>query len=85
MFVNSIAPVVVFCEAYLDTYAVPDAGVPWFRSLHLKGYKFVDYRKNFTHSFWSELSSGYQTVQNKNYYVKSEETAKKYYNENFII
>ena len=63
----------------------PDAGVPWFRSLHLKGYKFVDYRKNFTHSFWSELSSGYQTVQDKNYYVKSEETAKKYYNENFII
>ena len=63
----------------------PDAGVPWFRSLHLKGYKFVDYRKNFTHSFWSELSSGYQTVKSEYHYVKSEENAKKYYNENFII
>jgi hypothetical protein len=62
----------------------PDAGVPWFKSLHIKGYKFVDYRKNFIHSYWSELSSGYETVKSDQHYVKSEENAKKYYNENFL-
>jgi len=61
----------------------PDSGVAWFRSLHLKGYKFVDYRKNYEHTYWSEVSSGYQTSLNKDYYVRSEEKAKKYFIENF--
>jgi hypothetical protein len=63
----------------------PDSGVAWFRSLHLKGYKFINYDDKYIHSYWSELSSGYQTVQSEHHYVKSEENAKKYYNENFII
>ena len=63
----------------------PDSGVAWFRSLHLKGYKFVNYNEKYIHSYWSELSSGYQTVKSEYHYVKSEENAKKYYNENFLI
>jgi hypothetical protein len=60
-----------------------DMGDLWFKSLHLKGYNFVDYRKNFTHSYWSESTSGFQTQLKKDLYDKSEETAKKYYEENF--
>jgi hypothetical protein len=65
------------------TYDV-DMGTLWFKSLHLKGYKFVDYRKNFIHSYWSEISNGYQTQLNKDLYDKSEENAKKYYDINFV-
>jgi hypothetical protein len=65
------------------TYDV-DMGTLWFKSLHLKGYKFVDYRKNFIHCYWSEISNGYQTQLNKDLYDKSEENAKKYYDINFV-
>ena len=65
------------------TYGL-DMGTLWFKSLHLKGYKFVDYRKNFIHSYWSEISNGYQTQLNKDLYDKSEENAKKYYDINFV-
>jgi hypothetical protein len=61
----------------------PDSGVAWFRSLHLKGYKFVNYSEKYTHSYWSELPNGYQTSLNNDYYVRAEETAKKYFMENF--
>lgn len=60
-----------------------DLGVPWFKSLHLKGYKFTDYRENYIHSYWSE-TSGYPTQLNKNIYDKSEENAKKYYELTFF-
>jgi hypothetical protein len=60
-----------------------DMGDLWFRSLHLKGYNFIDYRKNFIHSYWSTITSGYQTQLKKELYDKSEENAKKYYEENF--
>lgn len=60
-----------------------DMGDKWFKSLYLKGYKFIDYRKNFIHSYWSESSSGYQTQLKKDLYDKSEENAKKYYEENY--
>jgi hypothetical protein len=60
-----------------------DMGNKWFKSLYLKGYKFIDYRKNFIHSYWSEISSGYQTQLKKDLYDKSEENAKKYYEENY--
>ena len=60
-----------------------DLATPWFREMVLKGYKFVDYRKNYIHSYWSELPSGYQTQLNSNLYTNAEETAKKYYEENF--
>jgi hypothetical protein len=61
----------------------PDSGVAWFRSLHLKGYKFINYVEKYLHSYWSDLSCGYQTSLNKDYYVRAEETAKKYFMENF--
>jgi hypothetical protein len=61
----------------------PDSGVAWFRSLHLKGYKFINYVEKYMHSYWSDLSCGYQTSLNNDYYVRSEETAKKYFMENF--
>lgn len=60
-----------------------DLGGFWFRSLHLKGYKFVDYRKGWKHSHWSELDTGYQTQLNPEIYSKSEESAKKYFLDNF--
>jgi len=61
----------------------PDSGVAWFRSLHLKGYKFINYVEKYLHSYWSDLSCGYQTSLNNDYYVRAEETAKKYFMENF--
>lgn len=60
-----------------------DTGVSWFKSLHLKGYKFVDYRKNFIHSYWSPISSGLQTNLNFNLYQISENNAKKFFTENY--
>jgi hypothetical protein len=59
-----------------------DLGDLWFRDLHLKGYKFLDYRENFTHMFWS-TTSGYQTQKNPSIYQLSETNAKKYFEENF--
>jgi len=61
----------------------PDSGVAWFRSLHLKGYKFINYVEKYVHSYWSDLSCGYQTSLNNDYYVRAEENAKKYFMENF--
>jgi hypothetical protein len=60
-----------------------DTGTLWFKSLHLKGYKFVDYRKNFTHSYWSEIGNGWGALFNHDIYKVSEENAKKYYKENY--
>jgi hypothetical protein len=64
------------------TYGI-DMGDLWFKSLHLKNYSFVDYRKNYIHSYWSESGNGYQTQLNENLYNKSEENAKKYYELNY--
>jgi len=60
-----------------------DLGDLWFKSLHIKGYKFIDYRKNYIHSYWSESTSGYQTQLKKDLYDKSEKNAKDYYEKNF--
>jgi hypothetical protein len=59
-----------------------DTGTLWFKSMVLKGYKFIDYRKNFTHSYWSLLNSGYQTQLNQDMYKIAEENAEKYFTEN---
>jgi hypothetical protein len=58
-----------------------DLGTKWFREMYLKGYKFIDYRKNFIHCFWSD-SSGYDTQRNMDKYKKSELNAANYYNQN---
>lgn len=60
-----------------------DLGTLWFRSLHLKNYKFINYYKNFIHSYWSESSSGYVTQRNNILYSKSEENAKNFFLENY--
>ena len=56
-----------------------DVGTIWFKSMVKKGYTFIDYRKNFTHSYWSDLGNGYQTQLNSDKYKISEENAKQYY------
>jgi hypothetical protein len=56
-----------------------DSGTPWFRSLYFKNYKFIDYRKDFIHGYWSEIQSGYQTQLNKQSYINAEKNAKKYF------
>ncbi len=60
-----------------------DLGDLWFREMCLKGYKFIDYRKKYIHSYWSETTSGYQTQLNRDLYLNSELKAKKYFEENF--
>lgn len=60
-----------------------DLGTPWFKDMYLKGYKFIDYRRNYTHSYWSSVGNGYQTQLNAELYSISESNAKKYYEENF--
>jgi len=59
-----------------------DLGTKWFKEMFLKGYKFVDYRKNFHHTFWS-TTAGYPTQLDSNLYKHSEMNAQKYFNENF--
>jgi hypothetical protein len=60
-----------------------DLGTEWFKNMFLKGYKFKNYSKNFEHSYWSELSSGHQSLLDKEMYDDSEKNAKEYYNKNF--
>lgn len=60
-----------------------DLGTVWFKEMHLKGYKFKDYRNNYDHSYWSKLSCGHQTLLDLNQYVDSEKNAKDYYEKNF--
>ena len=60
-----------------------DLGTEWFKNMFLKGYKFKNYTKNFEHSYWSKLSSGHQTLLNKEMYDDSEKNAKEYYQKNF--
>ena len=59
-----------------------DVGTLWFKSMFLKGYQFIDYRKNFTHSYWSDLGNGYQTQLKRDKYILSEENAKEFYQNN---
>lgn len=59
-----------------------DSGTAWFRSMHLKGYKFKDYRKNFHHAYWAN-EGGFQVQQFKDKYSQSENNAKLYLKENF--
>lgn len=60
-----------------------DVGGPWFRSLHLKGYKCVHYKKHFHHCYWSSIPSGYKTELNKELYDRAEEKARGHFFENF--
>jgi len=59
-----------------------DLGTKWFREMYLKGFRFLDYRNNFKHAFWS-TTAGYPTQLDENLYKTSEQNAKKYYEENF--
>lgn len=59
-----------------------DSGTAWFRSMHLKGYKFKDYRKNFHHAYWAN-EGGFQVQQYQDKYVNSEQKAKEYFEQYF--
>jgi hypothetical protein len=59
-----------------------DVGDLWFRSLHLKGYKFAYYNRNFNHHHWSSVS-GYRTERDRELYDRAEENARGYFFENF--
>lgn len=59
-----------------------DSGTAWFRSMHLKGYKFKDYRKDFHHAYWANMG-GFQVQQKEDIYKESEQKAAEYYEKNF--
>lgn len=61
-----------------------DSGTEWFKSMYLKGFKFINYKNNFTHGFWAD-NAGHPTLINKDEYNTSEKTAKKYFEENFKL
>jgi hypothetical protein len=67
---------------FFGTYGMDVADI-WFKSLHLKGYTFKDYRKSFIHTYWANGAGGYVIQSNESLYIKSEEVAKEYY-ENFL-
>lgn len=62
---------------YFGVYGI-DLGTTWFRSMHLKGYKFKDYRKDFIHTYWAN-DWGYQNQLNADKYKQAELNAKQYY------
>lgn len=59
-----------------------DIGDLWFRSFHLKGYRFRYYKKHYLHSYWSS-QAGYLTELDRELYEDSERRAKEYFQENF--
>lgn len=61
-----------------------DSGTAWFRSMHLKGYKFKDYRRNFHHAYWAN-EGGFQVQQYNEKYIASEEKAKQYLIQQFNL
>lgn len=62
---------------FFGIYSV-DLGTVWFRDMHLKGYKFKDYRKDYIHKYWAD-DWGYQVQLNENKYQQAELKAKEYY------
>jgi hypothetical protein len=59
-----------------------DLGTKWFKEMYLKGHKFLDYRRNFTHAFWS-ITAGYPTQLDETLYRNSEIKAQEYFKQNF--
>jgi hypothetical protein len=68
---------------YFGLYGL-DLGNKWFKSLHLKNYKFIDYRENFIHCYWDPKRAGGNPVLFKEQlYRETEERAKKHFEDNF--
>jgi hypothetical protein len=67
---------------FFGQYSGVDLGSEWFIQMFKKGYKFVNYEKDFKHGYWAD-QSGHPVLTNMNEYKKSELIAKKYYEENF--
>lgn len=61
-----------------------DSGTAWFRAMHLKGYKFKDYRRNFHHAYWAN-AGGYNVQRDVSMYLESELNAKQWLKEHFNI
>jgi hypothetical protein len=55
-----------------------DSGTEWFRAMHLKGYRFKDYRKGFAHMYWA-TAAGHVVERDYNLYKSAEENAKYFY------
>ena len=66
------------------SYDLIDLGSAWFKSLTMKGYKFKNYNigNDSSHCYFAN-NAGYMVQLYKELYIKSELTAKKYYEENF--
>ena len=65
-------------------YDILDVGMAWFKSLHLKGYEFIDYRTGYIHGYWANNQAGYPNQLNSRLYKEAEQTAKEYFENNFI-
>ena len=68
-------------QPYFGEYDNVDIGIKWFQEMYKRGYKFVDYRKDFIHGYWAN-NAGYPTQLNKEKYKNAEENAKIYYEKN---
>lgn len=67
---------------FFGQYVGVDLGSGWFAEMYKKGYKFKNYKQDFIHGYWAN-NSGHPVLLNENSYKTSEESAKKYYSENF--
>lgn len=70
---------------YFGLYRGVDLGTDWFNVMNRKGYKFLNYTKNFIHAYWAKGgSSGNESFLNKEKYFLCENFAKEYYEKNFL-
>lgn len=67
---------------YFGEYNKTDIGIKWFQNTYIRGYEFIDYRKDFNHMYWSN-EAGYTTQLDLEKYKNSEKIAKQYYFKHF--
>lgn len=57
---------------------VHDSGTEWFKEMYRRGYAFKDYRKDFIHAYWANIS-GHEVEQQESLYWETEKIAKNYF------
>jgi len=60
-----------------------DIGTEWFKSLTLRGYRFLNWHQGFTHSPFSSRSNGHDADSSQDEYTSSEDKAKEFLKENY--
>jgi Glycosyl transferase family 8 len=55
-----------------------DTGTGWFRSLTLRGYRFLNWKQGFIHAWCSETGNGFSSDKDFDIYSRDEEKAAKY-------